>query len=454
MREMKLMIKNVPIVIPDDVTYTIETLENDGFEAFIVGGCVRDSILGRTPKDWDITTNALPLDVLNIFKNLGFNVIETGLKHGTVTVMINHVGYEITTYRIDGEYEDSRHPSEVKFVTDIKKDLARRDFTINAMAYNFEKGLVDPFNGLEDLNNKVINCVGNSIARFNEDALRMLRAVRFSAQLGFYIDKTVILGICRTYENLKNISMERIREELNKILLSDSNRIYDLISFYLIDCFIPEIKTLEDFEQNNPYHNLNLLDHTLKSVQLIENELHLKLAMLFHDFGKVKTQTTDENGISHYYEHPSVSVEIASMILDRMKYDNDTKDKVLMLIGYHDCNLDSRKAIKRALNKMGEDLLIDLIKVKWADILAQNPVYAKERLIKLVETENILNEIINQKECFSVKDLAINGKDLIKLGYRQGREIGYTLNELLKMVMEDNNLNTKEKLIEIVKKEL
>lgn len=449
------MIKDIPIELPKDVAYIIETLDNKGFEAYVVGGCVRDSLLGREPKDWDVTTNALPMDVLNLFKSLGYNVIETGLKHGTVTVMINHIGYEITTYRVDGEYEDSRHPKEVKFVSSLEQDLARRDLTINSIAYNYEKGLVDPFNGLEDLKNKTINCVGNSIDRFNEDALRMMRAVRFSAQLGFKINKSTIYGICIVHDNLKNVSVERIREELNKILLNDSNRIYDLMKFSLIDYIIPEIKELEKFNQNNPYHDLNLLDHTLKSVQLVENELHLKLAMLLHDFGKVKTKTTDENGISHYYEHPRVSVEIASMILDRMKYDNDTKDKVLMLIGYHDCNLDSRKAIKRALNKMGESLLKDLIKVKWADMLSQNPVYAKERLMKLVETENILNEIINQKECFSVKDLAINGKDLImELGYKQGREIGYILNELLQMVMEDNSLNTKEKLIEIIKKEL
>lgn len=450
------MIKDVPIEIPKDVAYVIETLESKGYEAFIVGGCVRDSLLGRIPKDWDITTNALPLDVFNIFKGLGLNVIETGLKHGTVTVMINHAGYEVTTYRIDGEYEDNRHPKEVKFVSDITKDLARRDLTINSMAYNFEKGLVDPFNGLKDLNNKFIRCVGEPKDRFNEDALRMMRAIRFSAQLGFNIDYKIDQAIWNSelYKTLDNISKERIREEFNKILLSDSNKIYELISLYLTDAFMPEIYELKDFDQNNPYHDLKLLDHTLKSVKVIENELHLKLTMLLHDFGKVKTRTYDENDICHYYEHPSVSVEIASIILDRMKYDNDTKDKVLMLIGYHDCNLDSRKAIKRALNKMGECLLRDLIKVKWADILAQNPVYAKERLINLMKTEKILNEIINQKECFSVKDLAINGKDLIELGYKQGREIGYTLNELLKMVIEDNSLNTREKLIELLKNEL
>jgi len=448
------MINNIEIAMPDEVIFIIETLEANGYEAYIVGGCVRDSVLDRQPKDWDITTNALPMKVYDLFYDLGCEVINTGLKHGTVTVMVNHVGYEITTYRVDGEYEDSRHPKEVKFVSSLKQDLARRDFTINSMAYNYEKGLVDPFNGLEDLKNKIIKCVGKSGDRFSEDALRMMRAIRFSAQLGFNVDINIKEAIYDLNENLKNISIERIREEFNKILLSNSDDIYELMELYLVNAFIPEINDLYNFNQNNPYHDLKLLDHSLKSVKLIENELYLKLTMLLHDFGKVKTQTTDENGISHYYEHPSVSVEIASMILDRMKYDNDTKDKVLMLIGYHDCNLESRKAIKRILNKMGESLLRDLIKVKWADILSQNPIYAKERLMKLVETENILNEIISEKECFSVKDLAINGKDLIELGYKQGREIGYTLNELLKIVIEDNNLNTKEKLIEIVNNEL
>lgn len=445
------MIKDVPIVIPDDVTYTIETLENNGFEAFIVGGCVRDSILRRTPKDWDITTNALPLDVLNIFKNLRFNVIETGLKHGTVTVMINHVGYEITTYRIDGEYEDSRHPSEVKFVTDIKKDLARRDFTINAMAYNLEKGLVDPFNGLDDLKNKIIRCVGNPLDRFSEDALRMMRAIRFSAQLGFNIEKDTLCGIEELFNNLSNVSQERIREEFNKTLIHDSKKVYDYIYSHLIDTFLPELIDMRGFNQNNPYHDLYLLDHTIQTVQIVENKLHLKLTMLLHDTGKVKTKTTDENGISHYYGHPKESVTIATNVLKRMKYDNETIDKVITLIGYHDCTLENKTSVKRMLNKIGEDLLRDLIKVHWADILAQNPVYAKERLTKLVKVEQILEEIVSKQECFSVKNLAINGKDLIELGYKQGKELGVILNVLLDKVIEDSSINTKENLIEIVK---
>lgn len=441
---------SIAIEIPKDVAYVIEILENKGYEAFVVGGCVRDSLLGRKPKDWDITTNALPLDVLNLFKGLGLNVIETGLKHGTVTIMINHIGYEVTTYRIDGEYEDSRRPKEVKFVSSLKQDLARRDFTINSMAYNFEKGLVDPFNGLEDLKNKTIKCVGNPEDRFSEDALRMMRAIRFSAQLGFNVDYKVNEAIYQLNKNLKNISIERMREEFNKILLSDSDDVYELMELELVNAFIPEINDLYDFKQNTHYHDLYLLDHTLKSVKVIENELHLKLTMLLHDFGKVKTQTTDDNGVSHYYGHPKESVIIAGEILKRMKYDNDTINKVITLIGYHDCTLNSKTSIKRMLNKIGEDLLRDLIKVQWADTLSQNPIYAKERLTNLVKVEQILDEIVNQQECFSVKNLAINGKDLIELGYKQGKEIGDMLNKLLQMVIEDDSLNTKEKLIEIV----
>lgn len=446
------MDKNIQIIIPKDVQYIINILENNNYEAFIVGGCVRDSILGRIPNDWDITTKALPIQVYNLFNDLGHTIIETGLKHGTVTVIINQIGYEITTYRLDGEYEDGRHPKEVEFIDDIKIDLSRRDFTINSMAYNSSIGLIDPYNGLIDLKNKIIKCVGRPKDRFNEDALRMLRAIRFSAQLGFNIDCKIKQDMwdLDLYFNLEKVSIERIRDEFNKILLSNIDHVYELIGLYLTDTFMPEINSLKNFNQNNPYHDLDLLQHTLKAVRLVDNTLHIKLAMLFHDFGKIKTKSTDENGISHYYKHAEESVKIAEIILKRMKYDNDTIFKVLQLIKYHDCVLESKASIKRMLNKIEEDLLRDLIKVKWADILSQNAIYAKERLIVLIEVEKILNDIINQKECFSIKDLAINGNDLIKLGYKQGKEIGIILNKLLKRVIEDNNLNEREKLLSLL----
>lgn len=439
---------NVRIDIPEDVKFIINTLINNGYEAYIVGGCVRDSILQKHPKDWDITTKANPEEVIKLFNK----VVLTGLKHGTVTVMINKEGYEVTTYRTDGEYEDNRHPKEVKFVSFLKEDLARRDFTINAMAYNEKDGLVDYFGGIQDLNNKIIKTVGEPKKRFNEDALRMLRAIRFSAQLDFKIDENVLVTIKVLKDNIKNISKERIREEFNKTLLSNPRKIEILKECEILEYIMPGINKLYNFEQNNYYHIYDLYSHTLVATEAIEPLLHLRLTMMLHDFGKVKTKTTDESGISHYYAHARESVEIAQSILRWLKYDNDTINKVLILIKYHDATLKSKLSVKRMLNKIGEDLLKDLIKVKRADILAQNPIYAKERLLNLINIESKLDLIITQNECFNLKDLSINGGDLINLGFNKGKEIGETLNYLLELVIQKPKLNEKEELINIAKK--
>jgi tRNA nucleotidyltransferase (CCA-adding enzyme) len=438
---------SIKINIPGDVNYILKTLQDNGYEAFIVGGCVRDSILNRRVNDWDITTSARPEETIKLFDK----IIPTGLQHGTVTVMINNEGYEVTTFRKDGQYEDNRHPSKVEYVTSILEDLSRRDFTINSMAYNDSVGLVDPFEGSKDLKNKVIRCVGNAKDRFSEDALRMLRALRFSAQLGFSINFQITESCKDLYENLNKISVERIREEFNKVLISNSDKLKTGYSLKLTNCWISELNGLEEFNQDNPYHGYSLFDHTLESTKLMENTLHLKLTMLLHDLGKVETRTIDDVGIAHYYGHPGASTNIALKILKRLKYDNETIEKVLTLIKYHDCELRSRKSIKKMLNRIGEDLLRDLIKVKWADILAQNLIYAKERLTNLVKVEQKLNAIVEARECFSIKDLAVDGKDLIDLGIKPGKEIGIVLNTLLDKVIEDNNLNDKVRLLEIAK---
>jgi len=439
---------NVRIDIPKDVKFIINTLINNGYEAYIVGGCVRDSILQKHPKDWDITTKANPEEVIKLFDK----VVLTGLKHGTVTVMLNKEAYEVTTYRTDGEYEDNRHPKEVRFVSSLKEDLARRDFTINAMAYNEKDGLVDYFGGIQDLNNEIIKTVGEPKKRFNEDALRMLRAIRFSAQLDFKIDENVLVTIKILKDNIKNISKERIREEFNKTLLSNPRKIEILKECEMLEYIMPGINKLYNFEQNNSYHVYDLYNHTLLAAQAIEPILHLRLTMMLHDFGKVKTKTTDESGVSHYYAHAIESVEIAQSILRWLKYDSDTINKVLILIKYHDSTLKSKLSVKRMLNKIGEDLLKDLIKVKRADILAQNPIYAKERLLNLISVESKLDLIITQNECFNLKDLSINGGDLINLGFNKGKEIGETLNYLLELVIQKPKLNEKEELINIAKK--
>lgn len=441
---------NVKIYIPQDVKFIINTLMNNGYESYIVGGCVRDSILEKHPKDWDITTKANPEEVVKLFDK----VVLTGLKHGTVTVMINREAYEVTTYRTDGEYEDNRHPKEVKFVSSLKEDLARRDFTINAMAYNEKDGLIDYFGGMEDLNNKIIKTVGEPKKRFNEDALRMLRAIRFSAQLSFKIDKNVLFTIKELKDNIKNISKERIREEFNKTLLSDPRKIDVLKECEILECIIPGINNLYNFNQNNDYHIYDLYNHTLVATEAIESSLHLRLTMMLHDFGKTKTKTTDESGISHYYVHAKESVEMAQNILKGLKYDNETINKVLILILYHDCTLKSKLSVKRMLNKIGEVLLRDLIKIQRADILAQNPVYANHRLLNLIEIESKLDSILTQNECFNLKDLMLNGEDLINLGFDKGKEIGETLKYLLDKVIENPKLNQKEELIKLAKEKM
>ena len=440
---------SIKINIPKDVEVIIIELENNGFEGYVVGGCVRDSILGRIPKDWDITTNAKPEEVVEIFKS--YNVIPTGIQHGTVTIMINDVGYEVTTYRTEGEYSDGRHPDKVEFVSSLKEDLSRRDLTINSMAYNSSVGLIDYFDGVKDLNNKVIRCVGNPSKRLNEDKLRAMRVVRFSAQLGFRINKETEKAISDIEGNLDGVSIERVRDEFNKILISDSSKVNVLYITWLSDYFIPELEKME-VNQNNPYHHLNLIDHTFLATDLVENELHLKLTMLLHDIGKLDTETLDENDISHYYNHAVFSEQKAEEILTRMKYDNSTIEKVLTLIKYHDCTLESNHSIKKMLNKIGEELLRDLIKVKWADILAQNIIYAKDRLLNLVEVQLKLNDILVKNECFSLKDLKVNGKDLMgELNLKGGKQIGEILNYLLDKVLENPELNIKETLILMAK---
>ena len=433
----------IEINIPKDVKKILNMLKENGYEAYIVGGCVRDSILKRNPNDWDITTNAKPEEVMKLFDK----VILTGIKHGTVTIVINKQSYEVTTYRTDGEYEDNRHPKEVKFVRGLKEDLARRDFTINAMAYNEEEGLVDYFDGINDLNNKIIRTVGDAKKRFSEDALRMLRAIRFSSQLDFTIDKNILLAIKELKNNINNISKERIREELNKILISNPRNINVLKECELLDYIIPFMREIYDFDKENLYN------HIIISTESIEPILHLRLTMLLHEIGKVKRQIKGENSISKQTPDDE-STLIAEKILKGLKYDNDTINKVLTLICYHDSNLTSKLSIKRILNKIGEELTRDLIKIQRADILSQNSINKKERLENLDHIEYKIDIIIDNGECFDLKNLNIDGKDLIKLGFKKGKEIGDTLKYLLDLVIEEPKLNIREELIKKAKEKL
>ncbi|NFI55377.1 CCA tRNA nucleotidyltransferase [Clostridium botulinum] len=429
---------NFNINIPNDVRFILDRLKNNGHEAYIVGGCVRDSILNNIPKDWDITTKARPKEVIKLFDK----VILTGVKHGTVTVLINSEGYEVTTYRMDGEYEDSRHPKKVNFVSNLKEDLARRDFTINAMAYNKVDGLIDYFEGVSDLKKKVIKTVGNSEKRFSEDALRMLRAIRFSSQLDFSISNETLNSIKNLRENIKNISKERIREEFNKILMSNTKGIDILRETGLMEYIFPEIIKSYDFKIDNMYYNDNLYTHTIRAIEEIENKLHLKLTMLFHNLLKMNNEDM---------EYTILQIK---KFLKEFKYDNDTVNKVTDLTRYMHNSLNTKLEIKQMLNLINLDLFEDLLKVKESEILSQNPLYKEERLSHLLYIRENLKDVIFNNECFNLKNLNISGKDLISLGLEKGKNIGKVLNELLELVMNNPDLNDKQVLIDIVKEKI
>lgn len=437
------------IKIPAEANELIHTLQKNGHSAYVVGGCVRDSILGRVPNDWDICTSATPEEMLQIFKDQ--KIIKTGLQHGTVTVVINGKGFEITTYRIDGIYSDNRRPDTVEFTDKLIEDLRRRDFTINAMAYNDYEGLIDPFNGLEDLKYKKIRCVGSAKDRFEEDALRILRAIRFSSQLDFVSMPDTDWEIHRQYKRLENISIERINSEFCKIAVCDNFCVQFLLYQDVFSLFIPELKDIIGFEQNNPWHVYDVFDHTVHALEHCESDdLIVNLAVFFHDFGKPRSYQDGEDGVRHFYGHAKASSELTDSIMKRLKFDNDTREKVTQLVSYHDATLVASKAnVKKWLNKLGEEQFRRLLEVKKADNMAQNPDYIQDRLEELAKIKVLIDEVITENECFSLKDLAVNGKDLIDIGYKPGKKLGSTLNALLAYVIADDAKNEKAILLEL-----
>ena len=438
------------ILIPQAPKKALNILNENGYEAYVVGGCVRDSLLGDSPKDWDITTNALPEETEKCFK--GYKIIETGLKHGTITVMIDKEPLEITTYRIDGEYLDNRRPESVEFTSDIKEDLSRRDFTVNAMAYGLNDNFIDYFNGQEDLDRKIIRCVGDADKRFNEDALRILRALRFASVLDFTIDKETSESIFRNKMLLKNIASERIIVEFNKLLCGKNaefilNKYRDIIAV-----FIPEIKPMFDFNQNNPHHIYDVWEHTVKSVVSVPPNAVQRLAMLFHDIAKLACYHVDDKGVGHFYGHPIKSSQMTKDILKRLKYDNQTINTVKELVFFHDYRaVATNKSVKKLLNKSGEYIFSLLSDIQRADALAQNPMELQEKLDRIDAVEVIAKKIISSGLCFQIKDLALNGKDLINLGVPQGKKVGEVLEMLLEKVIEEKCENTKEDLTKHVK---
>lgn len=437
---------NVEVLAP--VNYIIQELEKCGHEAYMVGGCVRDSVLGRKPHDYDICTSATPDEILKAFPDE--EIIPTGLQHGTVTILINKEPFEVTTYRIDGDYSDNRRPDNVTFTKNLVEDLRRRDFTINAMAYNPKTGLIDPFNGMEDIKYKKIRCVGSAEDRFNEDALRILRAIRFEAQLGFAGLPETMFEIERQYDRLKNISIERINSEFCKIVASEQFCVELVLYPNVFSLFIPELKDLIGFQQNNPYHAYDVFDHTVHAIEKCESDdLIVRLAVFFHDFGKPHSYQDGEDGIRHFKGHGKVSSDITDTIMKRLRFDNETRNNVVELVYYHDATFEvGKKYVKRWLNKIGEKQFRRLLEVRKADIKGQKPDYEESRIEKINNIENILEEILSEKSCFSLKDLAVNGNDVKEvMKLKEGKDIGYWLNEILKRVIDGELENNKDDLV-------
>lgn len=436
------------IQLPEKVHHIIETIQKTGHGAYAVGGCIRDSILGKEPNDWDITTSAKPEEVKRLFKR----TIDTGIQHGTVTVVIEKESFEVTTYRIDGKYEDSRHPKEVTFTSVLAEDLRRRDFTINAIAYNEKDGLIDLFDGIRDMEEGIIRCVGDARERFREDALRMMRAVRFSAQLGYRIEEKTKDAIKELASTLQKISAERIQAELVKLLVSDHPD-YLRIAYEtgITEYILPEFDLCMKTRQNNPHHCYDVGEHILHTLSYVGPDKILRLGMLFHDIGKPQTLTVDEGGITHNHGHALVGEEMTEKILRRLKFSNDTIDKVKRLVKYHDRDIEPvTKNVRHAVSQIGEDIFPLLFSVKYADIMAQSGYLREEKLQNLEEVKVIYDQILEKRDCLSLKDLAVSGNDLIAIGMKPGKEIGETLHKLLQIVLDDPEYNQKDYLLSLL----
>ncbi len=472
------------IQVPEKVNIIIETLLRHGHEAYAVGGCVRDSLLGREADDWDITTSASPYEVKALFRR----TIDTGIQHGTVTVMLDKEGFEVTTYRIDGEYEDGRHPKEVLFTKNLEEDLKRRDFTINAMAYNEQTGMVDIFGGAEDLEHHIIRCVGVAGERFDEDALRIMRAFRFSAQLGFSIEENTRVAAAERAENLKKISAERVRTELTKLLLSKNpDRLVWMQQNGITRIVLPEFDAMLATEQNNSNHQYNVGEHTLHVMEFVADAVRqreyirtilpefpvdtvlsksawkkkeqqiLRFAALLHDVAKPEVQVTTGQGEHCFPDHSRAGVPKAKKILQRLKFDNETIDYVVRLVEAHSeyIVLTGEKeknlaVLRRMMYAFGPDLMELLWEIQLADVLAQHPSSLRVKLEALAETKLLHREIVERGDCVSLKQLAVNGKDLMNLGVKPGKQIGELLEKLLMEVLEHPEANEREKLLQSV----
>lgn len=434
------------IDIDSKANFIIHTLQNSGFEAYAVGGCVRNALLGLVPNDWDICTNALPEQMREVFR--GFQTLDFGLKHGTLAVLSDGEKYEVTTYRIDGAYADNRHPESVTFTGELALDLSRRDFTVNAMAYSDELGLADPFGGAEDLKRNLLRCVGNPDNRFHEDALRILRGLRFASAYGFTVESKTAKAIHRNAVLLHNIAGERIREELLGILCGA--HVAEVLTEFrdVIAVVIPELSETFDFEQRTKHHCYDVWQHIVHAVAAVENQPVLRVAMLLHDIGKPRACTTDGTGCNHFKGHQEISAQMAEEIFRRLHFSNDFSQTCLQLIRCHDVRFNgSAKQVRRVLQALGEDNMHLLFSVQRADLAAQSDYRREEKLAAVDTAQRQFEEILAQNQCFSLKQLAVDGNDILSLGAK-GREVGNILNLLLDEVIEERLPNEREALLD------
>ena len=446
---------NYVLKLPAPVSDLLGRLTRAGFSAYVVGGCVRDSLLGLDPHDWDICTSALPDQMQAVFHDQ--RTVETGLKHGTLTVVMDHVPYEVTTYRVDGDYSDHRHPDSVVFVDDLTKDLARRDFTVNAMAWSPDAGLQDPFDGQRDLSAKLIRCVGGPEQRFEEDALRVLRALRFASVYDFTIEPDTAAALRKKAPDLKHVAGERIREELLKLLCGKAaGRILREYPEVLAE-IIPEIRPMIGYDQENHHHSYDLWEHTVRGIEGVPADPVLRLTMLLHDTGKPAVRTTDEKGEGHYYGHPRVSEEIARRTAEALRLDNAFRERLCILVRHHDTPLRTqsgaintdRSFLLRRLNKYGEENLRALFLIHCADRTATGYSSAEREQTRLRDRTEALNALLAEQPCFSLKNLAVNGRDLIALGLK-GKAVGETLQSLLEAVMDGLVPNERSALLDLL----
>ena len=432
------------------MTWIIDILRRHGFEAYAVGGCVRDSILARQPNDWDITTAARPEEIKRIFRR----TVDTGIEHGTVTVLMDKESYEVTTFRVDGKYSDGRHPDKVTFTPSLKEDLKRRDFTINAMAYNEKLGLVDIYGGMDDLQRHVIRCVGDPDERFTEDALRIMRAVRFAAQLGFTIDPATLNAIAHHAEALRQVSEERIQVELVKLLISPNPMMFRILyETGITKIILPEFDACMETPQNSPHQIYSVGEHILRTLPIVPDDKALRLAALLHDIGKPLVRTTGEDGFDRFPDHAAASAKLAKKILKRLKFDNATIDKVVRLVRVHSLKPSPDPAeVRHAVHEVGKELFADYLTLQTADNCAKAYPYMEEQLTRIERVNMTYIKALGQRDPLTLKDLAIDGNDLLELGIR-GREVGRILNEALDRVLDDPAANTREALLAQVRPE-